>query len=153
MLWRDDLAKEMKNADVAFDVLEDHKSVPIGWTKVFGHLIWDVKMDFTRKARWVKDGHQTADPIGSNYAEIVSRDSVRIASLYAAQNGLNICAPGIQNTYIQALTSEKHYVICGPEFGEHQGNKALICRALYGGKSACRDYWLHLRSYMDFLGV
>jgi hypothetical protein len=28
---------------------------------------------------------------------------------------------------------------------------ALIRRALYGGKSAGRDYWLHMRSCMEFL--
>ena len=57
------LAEEMKNVGVAFDILENHKNVPVGQTKASGHLIWDVKMDFTRKARWVKDGHQTADPL------------------------------------------------------------------------------------------
>ena len=76
-------------------------------------------MDFTRKARLVKDGHRTTDPIGSNYAGVVSRDSVRIAFTIAALNGLDICAADIQNAYIQAPTSEKHYVICGPEFGEY----------------------------------
>ena len=38
-LWRDALAKEMKNEGVAFDVLEDHQSVPVGWTKASRHLI------------------------------------------------------------------------------------------------------------------
>ena len=38
-LWRDALAKEMKNVGVAFDVLEDHQRVPVGWTKASGHLI------------------------------------------------------------------------------------------------------------------
>ena len=57
-----------------------------------GHLVWDVKMDLTRKARWVLDGHKTADPVGSTYAGVVSRESVRIAFTYAALNGLNICA-------------------------------------------------------------
>ena len=39
-------------------------------------------------------------------------------------------------------------MICGPEFGEYQGKKAMIRRALYGGKSAGtrRDYWFHLCS-------
>ena len=119
-LWRDALKKEMKNVGVAFDILEDHQNVPIGWTKTSGHLIWDVKMDFTRKARWVKDGHKTADPLSSNYAGVVSRDSVRIAFTLAAMNGLDICAADVQNAYIQAPSSEKHYVICGPEFGEHR---------------------------------
>ena len=67
-------------------------------------------------------------------------------------NGLDICAANIQNAYIQAPTSEKHYVVCGPEFGKHKGKKALICCALYGGKSAGRDYWLNLRSCMEYLG-
>ena len=30
------------------------KTVPAGYTKVSGHLIWSVKMDFTRIARWVE---------------------------------------------------------------------------------------------------
>ena len=63
-------------------------------------------MAFIRKARWVKDGHGTTDPIGSNYAGEVSRDSVRIAFTIAALNGLDICAADIQNAYIQAPTPE-----------------------------------------------
>ena len=46
-LWPDALAKEMKNVGVAFDVLENHLNVPVGWMKPTGHLISDVKMDFT----------------------------------------------------------------------------------------------------------
>ena len=57
----------MKNVEVAFDILEDHQNTPVGWTKTSGYLIWDVKTDFTRKARWVKDGHKTVDPLSSNY--------------------------------------------------------------------------------------
>ena len=37
----------------------------------------------------------TPDPIDSNYAGVVSRDSVRIALTYAALNGLDICAADI----------------------------------------------------------
>ena len=48
-------------------------------------------MDFTRKARWVLDGHKSPDPVGSKYAGVVSRESVRIAFTYAALNAL-MCA-------------------------------------------------------------
>ena len=72
----------MKNVGVAFDILENHQNVPVGWSKATGHLIRDVKMDFTRKARWVKDGHKTADPLSTNYAGVVSRDSVCITFTY-----------------------------------------------------------------------
>ena len=67
-LWQEALEKEMYNIGVAFEILEDGKSSPAGYTKVSGHLIWSVKMDFTRKARWVLDGHKTPDSIGSKYA-------------------------------------------------------------------------------------
>ena len=139
-LWRDTLAKEMKSVGVVFDVLEDHQNVPICEIKASGHLIWDVKTNFTRKACWIKDGYRTVDLLGLNYVGVVSRDSVWIAFTYAALNSLDICAADIQNTYIEAPTSEKHYVICGPEFGEHQGKKALNQHTLYGGNSAGRDY-------------
>lgn len=150
--WRDAIDKEMSNIAVAFDVLAPNKTTPIGYSKASGHLVFDVKMDFTRKARWVKDGHKTADPLGSNYAGVVSRDTVRIAFTYAALNDLNVCAADVQNAYIQAPLLEKHYIICGPEFGVNEGRTALIITAVYGGCCAGRDYWLHLRSCMEFLG-
>ena len=52
-------------------------------------------MDFTRKVRWVLDGHKTLDPIGSTYAGVVSRESVRIALTYAALNELDVFAADI----------------------------------------------------------
>ena len=151
-LWMDALNKEMYNVGVAFEVLEDGVPAPKGWHKVTGHLIWDVKMDFTRKARWVLDGHKCPDPEGSTYAGVVSRESVRIALTYAALNGLDVYAADIRNAYLQAPSSQKDYIICGPEFGlENVGKVALIHRALYGGKSAGRDFRNHLRSCMHHL--
>ena len=133
----DALAKEMYNVGVAFEILEEGEKAPSGWSKATGHLVWDVKMDLTRKARWVLDGHKTHDPIGSTYAGVVSRESVRIAFTYAALNGLDVCAADIHNAYLQAPSSQKDFIICGPEFGlENVGRVALIHRALYGGKAA-----------------
>ena len=151
--WMAALAKEMKNVGVAFEVLPQGMHAPPGWTKVTGHLVWDLKMDFTRKARWVLDGHKTANPVGSTFAGVVSRESVRIAFTYAALNGLDVCAADIQNAYLQAPSSQKDFIVCGPEFGlENVGCVALIHRALYGGKSAGRDFRNHLRACMRHLG-
>ena len=94
-MWMDTLAKEMFNVGIAFEVLEEKQSAPPGWSKVTGHLGWDVKMDFTWKARSVLDGHKTPDPIRSTYAGVVSRESVRIAFTYAALNGLDVFAADI----------------------------------------------------------
>jgi hypothetical protein len=110
-------------------------------------------MDFTRKARWVLDGHLTPNPIGSTYAGVVSRESIQIAFTYAALNNVDICAANIRNAYLQqAPSSQKDYIVYGAEFGiENVGKVALIHRALYGGKSAGKDFRNHLRSYMRHL--
>jgi hypothetical protein len=82
----------------------------------------------------------------------VSRESVRIALTYAALNELEVTAADIRNAYLQAPSSQKHYIICEPEFGlENQGRKALITSALYGGKSAGKDFRNHLRACMCHL--
>ena len=151
-LWRDALKKEMYNVRVAFEILDEGVHAPHGWKQVTGHLVWDVKMDFTRKARWVLDGHKTPDPIGSTYAGVVSRESVWIALTYAALNDLDVFTANIWNAYLQAPSSQKDYIICGPEFGvENIGQTALIHWALYGGQVAGRDFRNHLPSCMEFL--
>ena len=135
-MWRDSLALEMFNVGVAFEILEEGQSTPAGWKKASGHLIWDVKMDFTRKARWVLDGHKTPDPIGSTFTGVVSHESVRVAFTYDTLNGLQVFAADICNAYLQAPSSQKDYVMCGPEFGiENIGKVVLIHQAMYGGKS------------------
>ena len=151
--WEKAIKKESTNVRPAFDILPEGEAAPIDYTKSSVHMVFDVKMDFTRKARLVKDGHKTEDIHISNYAGVVSRESVRIAFTYAALNGLDVWVADIQNAYLQAPTSEKHYIICGREFGiENVGRVAIICRALYGGKLAGRDYWKHMRAFMNSLG-
>jgi hypothetical protein len=94
-----------------------------------------MKMDSTWKARWVKDGHKTPDSTTSSFADVVSHDSIRISLTYAALLGLSVIGANICNTYLQAPSLEKHFIICGPEFGiENEGRVALILRALYNGK-------------------
>ena len=36
------------------------------------YIIFDVKMDFTCKSTWVKDGYLMRDPTESNFADVVS---------------------------------------------------------------------------------
>ena len=151
-MWRDALRKEMYNDRVAFEILDEGTDVPHGWKRVTGHLVWDVKMDFTRKARWVLDGHKTPDPIGSTYAGVVSRESVQIALTYEALNDLDVFAADIWNAYLQAPSSQKDYIICGQEFDvKNIGWMALIHCELYGGKAAGRDFRNHLHSCIEFL--
>ena len=148
--WADSHKKEMTNVGVAFEILPKGQRPPPGWKKSSGHIIFDVKMDGTRKSRWVKDGHRTPTPETSSYAGVVSRESKRIALTHAALHDIPVWGADIQNACLSAKSSEKHYIICGEEFGlENVGKVALIRRALYGGKAAGRDYWHHVRSVLQ----
>ena len=151
--WSDAIKKEMRNVVVAFNILDSGEKAPIGYSKLGVHMVFDVKLDLTRKARLVADGHLTPDPVDSTYAGVVSRESVRIALTYAALMGLDLWAADVMNAFIQAPTSEKYYIECGPEFGnENRGKKAIVKRALYGMKSSGRDFRNHLRDCMDHMG-
>lgn len=150
--WQDAIKKEMETIKVAFKFLEKGSAKPEKpWEPTGGHLVFDVKMDFTRKARWVKNGYLHDAPTESTFAGVVSRETVRLCLTYAALNDLNVLCCDFQSAYLQSKTSETHYIICGPEFGEHEGCYALIKRALYGGKSAGADYWKTMRSCMECL--
>ena len=61
-LWRKAINREMTNLRVAFDILEEGEPTPPGYSKSSGHMIFDVRMTLERKARWIKDGHQTPEP-------------------------------------------------------------------------------------------
>ena len=104
--WRDGIAKEMKNVMTAFEFPNDDK-MPIGHKKIDCHMIFDIKMDLTRKARLVAGGHQMEEPKEMIFSSVVSCDSVCIAFFYAALNNLNVMACDIQNAYIYATTKEK----------------------------------------------
>jgi hypothetical protein len=112
----------MGNVCIAFEILGQNAKAPPGWFKASSHLIFDVEMDFTRKARWVKDGHKSPDSKTSSFARVVSHDSIQIALTHAALLDLPVMGADIRNAYLQAPSSEKHFIICGPEFGiENEG--------------------------------
>ena len=98
--------------------------------------MFEVKFDLRRKARYVAGGHLTSTPSSMAYSSVVSRESVRIAFLVAALNGLDVWAADIQNAYLNAPTKEKVWFKAGDEWGENTAKHVLIVRALYGLKSS-----------------
>ena len=83
-------------------------------------MIFNVKINFMRKARLVARGHLTDPPTTVTYSSVVSRESVRLAFLIAALNDLNIFVADIGNAYINPMTKEKVYTTAGKEFGTMQ---------------------------------
>jgi hypothetical protein len=145
-IWAKAIEKEMLHARPAFEVLEPGKNAPIGSKWIPSHMIFEVKMDFTRKARFVAGGHWTAPPASLTYSSVVARDSVRLCFLIAALNDLELLAADIGNAYLNADTRERVHTTCGPEFGREQGRIAIIRKALYGLKSSGVAWRAHLAS-------
>jgi hypothetical protein len=66
-LWMDPLRKEMSAVMIAFEVQPEKATHVPGCKKIPGHIVWDLKMDFTRKARYVAGGHRTDPPPKGNH--------------------------------------------------------------------------------------
>jgi hypothetical protein len=140
----------MTNNKIAFEFLNDEAPMPIGYKQMRGHIIFDIKLCLTRKARWVADGSQSEMPRESTYSSVVSRDSVCIFFTLAALNDVEVLACDVQNAYLNAPTKEKNFIIAGKEFGPNEGRRALIVRALYGMASSGAWYRAH-KSYATWV--
>ena len=148
-LWQDAINKEMANCRIAFEVLEEGESAPVGYTQITCHLIFDVKLDLTRNARYVAGGHLTDPPTSMTYASVVGRETVRIAFLIASLNDLKILAGDIQNVYLNAHTKENIFFYAGDKWKGSKGWVVVITRAIYGLKSSALIWCNHLT---DILG-
>ena len=111
------------NIRLTLEIWETGEEKLIGYQKIRCHMIFDIKLgeNFRRKARYVAGGHTNETPVSLAYSSVVARDSVRIAFLLAALNGLDVKACYIQNAYLTADCREKIYTIAGPEFGSERG--------------------------------
>ncbi|GFH61944.1 pol protein [Chaetoceros tenuissimus] len=143
-LWQDAINKEMVNAKCAFKLLARGDRPPPGYNEILCHLVFDVKLDMTRKARYVAGGHLTNVPANMTYSSVVSRDTVRIGFLVAALNDLDILAGDIQNAFLSAPTEEKIFFYAGDEWGADKDRVVVVVRALYGLKSSALQFRNHL---------
>ena len=138
---------------LAFEIQPNGYVVPVGYTKIQCHMVFDIKMDFTRKARFVAGGHLTDPPKETVYSSVVTRESVRIFFLICALNDLDCLSCDVQNAYLNALTKEKNWFIAGPELGsDNIGKPVLIVRALYGLRSSGAQWREHMANTLRNAG-
>jgi hypothetical protein len=133
--WGNALKKEMSKVCVAYKARDDITPNDVrkgrvpdlrGYQEIKCHIVFDVKMDFTRKARFVAGGHMTQPASSVTYSSVVSRDSVRLAFLIAALNGLCILSCDIGNAYLNAPCHEKIWFQAGRECGADMGKVMVI---------------------------
>ena len=141
--WKRAIEKELWQVKVAWEACNDLNIEQvcsgkqlISYTEIVCHMVFNVKIDFTRKAWFVASGHLTDAPDTITYSSVVSRDSVRIALLLAELNGLDIMACDVGNAYLNAPCREKVWFQGGLVTGGDKGKILVITRALYGLKSS-----------------
>jgi hypothetical protein len=160
-LWTWAINKEMAKVKVAWETCDDLTPEEvragkardmIGFQEIGCHIIFDIKMDFTRKARFVAGGHMTDTPAAMTYSSVVSRESVRLGFLIAALNGLDIMSCDLENAYLNAKCKEKIWFKGGIECGANQGKVLIVVCALYGLKSAGASWRAMLAQALHDLG-
>jgi hypothetical protein len=129
--WRKAVNKEMAKVKIAWktnggvtpqQAREGKAPELIGFQGIGCHIIFDVKMNFTRKARFVAGGQTTTAPSSMTYSSVVSRGSIRLAFLIAALNDLDIMSCDLENAYLNAPCREKigfeGRIECGEDYGQ-----------------------------------
>jgi hypothetical protein len=124
----------------------------ISYQEIGCHMVFDIKMDFSRKARFVAGWHTTEAPTSMTYSSVVSRESVRLAFLIAALNDIDIMSCDLENAYLNAKCQEKIWFEGGLECGEDKGKVLIVVRALYGLKSAGASWRAALAKVLAGLG-
>ena len=125
--------------------LADHKRIVV-------HFVFAVKHDLRHKARLVAGGHLTDPSTEGTYSGVVSLRSLRIATLAAELNDLDIMVGDISSAYLEAYTKEKVYFIAGPEFGPLEGHLLTIVRALYGLRTSGAQWHERLADTLRNMG-
>ena len=154
--WQDAMKLEMQQ-------LKDYKCFkdvgmygkelpPKGYKKIQVHFIFDVKHDGHHKAQCVAGGHLTDVPIDSIYSGVVSLQGLCMVAFISELNDLELWATDIGNAYLEALMTEKIYIIAGQEFGELEGHMLIIYKALYGLRSSGLRWSQRLSECLNGMG-
>jgi hypothetical protein len=144
-LWKESILKELYQVIHEFNsfkVLEDGEITPFGYKKVPYHVIFACKVDGRRKARLVIDGNRSP-PVHKEdcFAPVVSIEAIRLGFLLAQMHDLKCVAGDVGNAFLTSFTTEKLYIIAGPEFGpEFEGKRLLLEKSVYGTRTGAARF-------------
>ena len=87
----DAISKELENVKVAFEILSHGKKDPIGHLFVQFHIVFNIKMeDLRHETRLVAGGDIMEAPATITYANVMSREMIRIVLMIPAINDFEI---------------------------------------------------------------
>ena len=114
--WKEAIEKEMKRAKIPYEpieycTLEEVRKGKVddmhGYREITCHVISEMKMDFTQRARFVANGSKTEAPVALTYSSVVSRYILQLALLITAKNDLDGMTCDIGNIYLNAPCKDK----------------------------------------------
>jgi hypothetical protein len=134
--WKKAINKEMAKVKITWATHDGHTPQQIregkvaefiGFQEIRYHTVFDIKIDFTRKARFVAGGHTTSAPSLLTYSSVVSRDSVHLAFLIAALNNIDIMSCDLENANLNAPCRKKIWFEGGIECGKDRRKVCVVC--------------------------
>ena len=133
-LWGDAILKEINKIN-EYEVFKPSDIIPEEYTKLRCNMIFDVKLDGTRKARLVVDGSHSPCTIDA-YSSVIAPEHVRLAMVAGTLNNLLMETIDLGNAYLHAFTKELVYTILSDGYGQLSGKILIIQKALYGMRTS-----------------
>ena len=113
--------------------------------KITCHLVFDVKFDLRRKARYIASGYLALKVSKFLiYSSIVSQESAHIVFTIVALNDLDVIIGDVSHTYLHAKTKEKVQFQAGHEFSSKARKQVLVLHALYGLSGSSNTWYAEL---------
>jgi hypothetical protein len=116
------------------------------------HMVFDIKADGRFKARLCVGGNVVDCDDYTTFSSTIKDISIRLLMVIAAQNNLHTMTTDVANAFCTAPCMEKIWSVAGKEFGDRQGSKVSLKRALYGTKTASRSFHEFLGALMIRMG-
>eukprot|EP00957_Ditylum_brightwellii_P163261 12431085-Ditylum_brightwellii.AAC.1 len=91
------------------------------WQYAPMQMIFDVKYDLRRKARFLVGGHIIDSSGHTTYSSTIKDLSVQLMLLIAVMNDLGFMAGDIGNTFCTAQYAEKTWSVAEDQFGTRKG--------------------------------
>ncbi len=154
-LWEESMKNEFDslNRHEIFHVLQENDQLPKEYKRVPYHIVFDVKFDLRRKSRLVAGGRWCDPPKEDVYSGVAALDTVRLGFMSGAMNALPVCAADVGTAFLYGKTTEKVYVIAGPEFGTNiVGKRMAIDKGLYGLRSSSARFHEHFSTKLRSIG-
>ena len=89
-----------KTAKIEFYFKEEGNCSPVGYQYITLHMVFNVKMDFTRITCFVEGVHHMEPLESAIYAYMVLRDSDHAVLLISVINDVDVLIKDIQGSYI-----------------------------------------------------